>query len=347
MRLRIEHIIHYTIILIVLLFITIFLFLFFCRIDESVTIYGQIEPEEIFPICAPKPGFIEKVYVKDGATVSIGDTLFKISNPDEEYERQLLQLKLTRAERELIQLQSSLELLKCGSFETQTTRNLVPYAEARYQEAERKYQIARALYEKEYLSSDEFNKISTDYQVYRSEYIIFQKEISLQMKLCARQIQEKIEEIRLISSEIATLNKNMKINFIISNRNGPIRFNPESDLLFRKVNLGERLAYIADRNKIVFTGQLPEAYIDRVKIGQDVFVSLRILSSKKGRFLKGVVKNIRLAPDKGNFVADLNITGIPTEINLEPGLTGKGRIIMARNKRIIEQIFSLISQQGG
>lgn len=341
MKLRAQKISTYTTIVCSLFIAIILAFLFFARVDQTITVYGRIEPDKTNLIRAPKDGIIEKVYIEDGDFVNVGDTLLLITNPDEELNYQKLCLELEIKERELEQLKSNLKILECGLFETQVSRKLIPQIEVRYQRAKRKYEIAQALYEKQYISQDEFEEVRTNYNVTSSSYQIAKNETALQQKTNRKCINEKTKEIGFLRTEISVLVKHIANSFVLSQNQGYALFENDKIDEGSLVLADKPLLTITESANFHFVSQIDEKYIPQIKLGQDTQVFLNAYPVEKYQFISGTVVNLKSDPREARFKIKVDLVCLPENIRLLPGMTGRAKIVVLNHKRIIEQILSL------
>ena len=346
-KMRIDKLAKYTAIIISVLLASVLLFLIFARTDQTITVYGRIEPDELCYIRLPKSGVIEKVYVRDGALVARGDTLLFITNPDEKLNRQKLALDLELANNELQQLHCNLEILNRGSLETQVRREILPEAETRLQQAKKKLITAQSLFKKGYISGDEYESIRTDYELCAVNYEMSQKEIATKRRSIRNQIETKNHELSLITAQLARLNESISSSAILSPTDGHVRFHLQDQLRAGPLQQGELVATISNLSKLSFVAQVQERHIPLIREGQNARVSVAAYPETRHRFSWGKVAALKPTRDRNGFEIVINnlspIKGGP----LFPGLTGRAKVVQITNRRLIEQIFAFNEPKGG
>ncbi len=347
MRLRIDKLAGYTAAIISLLIASVLVFLIFARTDQTITVYGRIEPDELCYIRLSKSGVIERVYVRDGALVAKGDTILSITNPDEKLNRQKLALDLELAKNELQQLHCSLEILNRGSLETQVRREILPEAETRLQQAKKKLITAQSLFKKGYISSDEYECIRTDYELCAASYEMSQKEIATKKRLIRNQIEAKHHGLSLITAQLDWLNESISSSAVLSPTDGHVRFHLHEELWAGPLQQGKLVATISNLCKLSFVAQVQERHIPLIREGQKARVSVAAYPESRHRFSWGKVVALKPTLDRSGFeivISNLSpIKGGP----LFPGLTGRAKVVQITNRRLIEQIFAFNEPKGG
>ena len=278
---------------------------------------GVLTPKDIRWIASDVEGRVERVLVKPGAVVSIGDLLVELTNP--KLERQLEESRWELEAQEAEAVAKSVEL--ASQLLDQQARVL--NAELDFESVAMRLRAETELFDK---GAQAVSKL--DYE---------------KTKLSHRQSNQrwKIEQQRLVKMEenvkaqktarIARLNKMRKSHEIMVEQVANLKVTATIDSVVQdvaieagqQVLMGHSLAKLARQDDLIAELQIPELAIRDVAIGQPVIIDTR------NNQVAGKV--IRIAPSvaKGSVQVDVEFTQkLPNDAR--PDLSIDGEIIVAQ-----------------
>lgn len=269
--------------------------------QEFIPVSGTVEPIETFFLDVTDGGRVVTKFVDEGAFLEIGDPIIQLENPDMSLrimynEAQLFQqinsLRSTRLYMEQNRLQLEGQLL-------QTEKDLV--------KQQRKYDNAKTLYDKQYISKIEFEETQDDY-----EYLLHLRDLTLE-----RYRQDSLfqaDQIKQLETGIERMKANLdmiKMQMENLTIKAPIRgqltaLNAE---IGQSINRGQNLGRIDDVDNFKIRVQIDEHYLPKISKGL------------KGEFpfadktYKVEIKTVYVQVTNGRFEVDMNfVDEVPTGI---------------------------------
>lgn len=149
---------------------------------EFIPVNGTVLPISSIYLDASVGGRVEEKYVEDGAQLSKGDPIMRLSNTD-------LELSLVNQETQVLNLLTQAQIAQTNAQQMSiNNQNQMANVENALKEAERIYKLNKTLFEKKAIGSQEFQKAQNDYnyQIERMELtrqILRQDSISSGQKL--------------------------------------------------------------------------------------------------------------------------------------------------------------------
>jgi HlyD family secretion protein len=141
------------------------------KFQEFIPVDGVVFPRNTIYIDAVQGGFVEKVYVEDGAILNKGDTIMKLSNAN-------VELRLMEQETRIFEAINNLQNTKIGLEQNKFYRQS-EIVEMHYQidQTKRDFERKEQLYKEEVISDKEFEDAKRDY-----EFTVKQLNISIELK---------------------------------------------------------------------------------------------------------------------------------------------------------------------
>lgn len=230
------------------------------KFQEFIPVDGVVFPRNTIYIDAVQGGFVEKVYVEDGALLNKGDTIMKLANANMELS---LMEQETRIFEAINNYQSTMIGLEQNKFYRQSE-----IVELQYQidQTMRDFERKELLYKEEVISDKEFEDAERDYQ-----FTVKQLNISVELKkldsisAATRSIQIGAT-IKRMEKNLDMLRENLENLYIKSPTDGQLSsFSVE---IGETKTSGEHLGQIDMRDGFKLKANIDERYISRVYIGQ-------------------------------------------------------------------------------
>lgn len=230
------------------------------KFQEFIPVDGVVFPRNTIYIDAVQGGFVEKVYVEDGALLNKGDTIMKLANANMELS---LMEQETRIFEAINNYQSTMIGLEQNKFYRQSE-----IVELQYQidQTKRDFERKELLYKEEVISDKEFEDAERDYQ-----FTLKQLNISVELKkldsisAATRSIQIGAT-IKRMEKNLDMLRENLENLYIKAPTDGQLSsFSVE---IGETKSSGEHLGTIDMRDGFKLKADIDERYISRVYIGQ-------------------------------------------------------------------------------
>ena len=231
------------------------------KFQEFIPVDGIVFPKTTFFIDAVQGGFVEKIYVEDGAILKRGDTIMKLSNAN-------LELSLMEQETRIFEainnLQNTMIGLEQNKFHRQKEIVGIQY---QIDQAQRDFARKKSLYQDEVISTKEYEDAEREHI-----FSLKQLEISLELKKLdsvstvarSRQIETTISRMQ---ENLDMLRLNLENLFVKAPAAGKLSsFNNE---IGQTKLAGEQLGQIDMMDGFKFKANIDERYISRVYIGQE------------------------------------------------------------------------------
>ncbi len=230
------------------------------KFQEFIPVDGVVFPRNTIYIDAVQGGFVEKVYVEDGALLNKGDTIMKLANAN-------MELSLMEQETRIFEAINNLQNTKIG-LEQNKFRRQSEIVELQYQidQTMRDFERKELLYEEDVISDKEFEDAERDYQ-----FTVKQLNISVELKkldsisAAARSIQIG-KTMERMEKNLDMLRENLENLYIKAPTDGQLSsFSVE---IGETKSSGEHLGTIDMRDGFKLKANIDERYISRVYIGQ-------------------------------------------------------------------------------
>jgi len=230
------------------------------KFQEFIPVDGVVFPRNTIYIDAVQGGFVEKVYVEDGALLEKGDTIMKLANAN-------MELRMMEQETRIFEAINNLQNTKIGLEQNKFYRQK-EIIDLQYQIdlARRDFERKEILYKEEVISNKEFEDAKRE-----NDFTIKQLDISMQLKKLdsistatwSKQIDMTISRMQ---DNLDMLRANLENLYIKSPTDGQLSsFSVE---LGETKSAGEHLGQIDMRDGFKLKANIDERYISRVYIGQ-------------------------------------------------------------------------------
>jgi HlyD family secretion protein len=231
------------------------------KFQEFIPVDGVVVPKTTFFIDAVQGGFVEKVYVEDGAILKEGDTIMKLSNAN-------LELSLMEQETRIFEAINNLENTKIGLEQNKFLRQKeIVGIQYQIDQAQRDFARKQSLYRDEVISEKEFEDSEREHI-----FSLKQLEISLELKkldsvsAVVRTIQIE-STISRMQENLDLLRTNLESLFVRAPASG--KLSSFSNEIGQTKLAGEQLGQIDMMDGFKLRASIDERYISRVFIGQE------------------------------------------------------------------------------
>ncbi len=265
------------------------------KFQEFIPVDGVVFPRNTIYIDAVQGGFVEKVYVEDGAMLKKGDTIMKLSNAN-------MELSLMEQETRIFEAINNLQNTKIGLEQNKFQRQS-EIVDLQYQidQTKRDFERKKQLYEEEVISDKEYEDAKRDY-----EFTLKQLHISVELKkldsisAANRSIQINHTMDRM-EKNLEMLRANLENLYIKAPTDGQLSsFSVE---IGETKTAGEHLGQIDMRDGFKLKANIDERYISRVYIGQQAEFDFA------GKTYNLTIGKIYTDVTNGSFQVDLYFEG--------------------------------------
>ena len=277
---------------------------------EFIPVEGVVFPRNTIYIDAVQGGFVEKVFVEDGAILQKGDTILKLSNAN-------MELGLMEQETRIFEAVNNLQNTRISLEQNKFYRQKeIVELEYKIDQARQDFERKNELYEQEVISTKEYEDAKRD-----NDFTLKQLDISLKLKRLdsisavtrSRQIDVTMSRMQ---ENLVLLRANMENLYIKAPTDGQLSsFSVE---IGETKSAGEHLGQIDMQDGFRLKANIDERYISRVYIGQEAALDF------VGKTFKLSVGKIYTDVTNGSFQVDLFFTGE------EPAQIKRGQTMQVR-----------------
>lgn len=263
--------------------------------QEIIPVNGTVLPLTTIYLDAAEGGRVEEKYVDDGAIMTKGQPILKLSNTD-------LQLALVTQKTNVYNLLTQMQISKNAAEQNTVSKlNQMTDVESQLTEAQRVYDLDKYLYEKKAIGSQEYQKAKNDYDYYMqkkklSSKILEQDSTSTDQQMTqARQLYQGSQDALNVMQE--------KVGDLI------VRAPIDGQLTSLDAEIGE------SKNKGERLGQIDVLSGFKVRVDIDEHYISRIYTGLKGTFdfadttYHLEIKKIYTQVSNGRFQVDMEFVG--------------------------------------
>jgi HlyD family secretion protein len=284
-------------------------------IQNSITLNGKVKPVREAEISAKISGKVSQIYFELGQTVKQGDILFKLDDRD-------ARLNLEQAEAALNMTRTALD----SSLKT---------AETNYLDAKRDYERLKRLYDKEIGSKQDLESAESRYQLAEDTY----NSAKLAAQNGTTNARAQLEKARL-AYEIAKT----QLDYTVVRA-------PISGIIAAKdlkigqyVGASATVATLADLSALTVETYVPEANINRLKLGDPVEVSVPSIS---GQPFAGKTSAIAPAVDSATLNYPVKIRVSNREQRLKSGMFATVKLPLDQAERVLAVPLAALGEEAG
>jgi HlyD family secretion protein len=280
------------------------------KFQEFIPIDGVVLPKNTIYIDAVQGGFVEKIFVEDGAQLKKGDTILKLSNTN-------MELSQMETETRIFEAINNLENTKIGLEQSKFIRQSeIVDLQYSIDKTRLDFERKKQLYADGVYSKKEFEDAQRDY-----EFTVKQMEISLQLKKLdsisavsrSKNIDATIKRMHNNLGLLKTTVENLYIKAPISGQ-----LSSFSAEIGETKSAGEHLGTIDLPEGYKLRANIDERYVSRVYIGQVAEFDFA------GKTYNLAISKIYTDVTNGSFQVDLFFEGE------EPGQIKRGQTLQIR-----------------
>jgi multidrug resistance efflux pump len=280
---------------------------------------GTLVPEQARLITAVTTGRIEQILLLPGSTVSPGDVIMRMSNPD-------VDMQLLTAEQQLSQAVASLAQLR-SNLKTQELTQVGTVAQTRTQflEAQRQYDINRRLNEANpelvaqsvlVRSREQMEQLKTQLEIDEQRSSLVQASQEEQIRAQEEQIARLEAIVDFQQSRLASLNVSVNAPGVLAPLDTPLQEG-------QWVNSGQQLARVVVPGRLKAEIRIPQTQAQEIVVGQVALIDTRTDT------IEGQVVRIDPAVRSGTVTIDVSLpASLPG--SARPDLSVDGNVIIER-----------------
>jgi RND family efflux transporter MFP subunit len=292
----------------------------------SSTATGTIESDQEVTISAEVSGRIEKLYVKEGDYIEGGKPLLQLEKGEAQAQVQQARANLLAAEARLKEAQTGYQMSKA------LIQPQLDEAKANLQHAEGTLNRIRKLYVQGIMPKDRLDEAERTYTIARAQY-----ETALANK---SQVRAKEQEVASAYAALEQMKAALTLAEIGLSRK--VIMAPFSGLITEVsvkqgefITPGQPVARIVDTSKLYISATIDEADVRKVKVGQEVRVTLDAFPNKT---FQGVVSEI--SPVISAKKLETRTSKVKVRLNSEmeglmPGLSADIEIIVGKGQNVL------------
>ena len=263
--------------------------------QEFIPVNGVVLPLTTIYLDAAEGGRVEEVYAEDGAVMTKGEPVLRLSNTD-------LELSLVNQETQVFNLLTQMQISRNAARQNTISKlNQMADVENAWKEAERLYKLNKHLYEQKAVGAQEFrqSQLAYDYQVKRKKLT---EQILKQDSISTKQEQDQTRQsFDRTQNALAVMRRKVGDLVVRAPVNGQLT-SLDAEIGQSK-NKGERLGQIDVLSGFKVRADIDEHYISRIFTG---LMGDFILADKTFR-LK--IKKIYTQVTDGRFQVDMEFVG--------------------------------------
>ncbi|MCG3864792.1 MULTISPECIES: HlyD family secretion protein [unclassified Photobacterium] len=231
------------------------------KYNQKLSTRHGVVRANIIEISPEVSGRIESVKVNDNQVVKKGDILFIINNDD-----YLLEVKQARDNYRLVKKhldELDLEIISAKAY--------LRKAEQQYEYASKRYKRIQSLHSKEYISTDNLDKIKTEFYDAKNNFISANSTLQ----------KISIERGAIGKNNIDLKKAQLDLDKALLNLDRTVIYAPTDGRIVSVnihtgdyVNTGKAVVAEVDSDSIWIEGVFPETVIDKIKVGEFANISL-------------------------------------------------------------------------
>ena len=271
--------------------------------DDYIRLSGTVESAVSVQLPAREGGIVERIYVEEGATVSEGDIILTLSNPD--LRQEILSSESQLAERENMLRDTELAMEK----ERLQIRRDILAARMEMQRRKRERDRQKTLYEEKLTPREDWLKADEDYRLSVESLRLLESRERQDSFYRAVQVGNMRESLRNMQENMTLVRRRSDNLNVRAPRGGQLgRLAVE---LGQSIAAGQQIGQINTLGGYKVQVMVDEHYIDRVATGQEG-------KAVRGRDTVALrVAKVYPEVDKGRFKADLSIvSALPANIRV-------------------------------
>ena len=271
-----------------------------------ITVTGNVEPIATIFLDAREGGRVEEKVIEEGAMVSKGDVILRLSNPD-------LTLSILNSESQLAEKSNFLRntMVVMEQEKLQIKRELLNL-EFDIKRKKRVYGQKQVLFQDELISKEEFLMAEEDYQFAQRSFELYQerqRQDSIYRKIQVDQMEDNLRNMEMNLKLIRQSQENLNVAAPVDGQLTTLEVE-----LGQSVPKGGRIGQIHVLSSYKVVAKIDEHYIDQVRTG------LAATLERQGQEYQLKIRKILPEVRDGRFSVEMIFTG-ETPDNMRTGQT--------------------------
>ena len=290
------------------------------QFDDYVSVDGSVVPIQVVQISSEEGGVVQEKVKDEGAHVSKGDVIIRLSNSN-------LDLEILNAESELAEKQNMLRSTRLSMEQDQLNNsNEALQLSMDVKTKLRAYNHQAALQKEELNSREDYLKAKDEYELAVQKEKLIRKRLKKTNELNRSQVEQ-------MGSDLASMRKNVELV-----RERKARLNVRSTIdgeiglldveLGQSISPGQKIGVINDLSDYKVEAQVDEHYIDRVHAG------LSATFEQNGKTYRLTVRKVYPEVREGGFKIDVTFSGARPK-NIRTGQTYYVDLQLGESKKAI------------
>jgi multidrug resistance efflux pump len=351
---RVSRFILYGILLCVLILAIVLFVLVFGRMDETVEAFGKVFPFDHANVAPEVSGIIKQVKVREGDQVKDGDTLLLLVSDDLKFQVERSRQALADARSRLFEAEEDYRNLTTSeSFEISAVLADLVAAKRRMEIEKTNYERQEELFKRGLISEEEKERAKLGYDVTESNYRVLEQRKILLVSRYQHLIEERQRNVELAQQAYDLAQQRLEKTVILAPISGAVLTPNIDELIGTKAIEGQPIIQIGNLSQMKFIVNINETDIPKVDIGQEAKIYINAFPHRRYKVFEGKITEVSLAPQVTKsgviFETKIEIDEPWVEVSefrlyLKPGLSGKAKIVIKPNVRLIEKIFKGIAK---
>ena len=288
--------------------------------EDFIVFQAIVEPLNVMLVNIVEGGSVKEIFVENGATVTKGQSLARLYNPNTE-------LNYLTQETAIIEQINNLNSgkLNIRNQELNLTKDLV-LIEHDYNDAKRLYDMNKRLYEKDVISKNEWNSTNESLRFQEERKNNIKTSIQKEKGTNQQQISQINRSIQTMEMSLEILRNNKKNFLITAPESG--RLTSFEPLLGKNYQAGESIGKIDSRQGYKLVADVDEFYLEKIRTGLKGQVEF------KGKTYLVTVLNVIPEVKGGRFKVELTFDS-KEDLALQDGLSFGVKLILSEKNKIL------------
>lgn len=288
--------------------------------EDFIVFQAKVEPLNVMLVNIVEGGSVKEIFVENGATVTKGQSLARLYNPNTE-------LNYLTQETAIIEQINNLNSgkLNIRNQELNLTKDLV-LIEHDYNDAKRLYDMNKRLYEKDVISKNDWNSTSESLRFQEERKNNIKTSIQKEKGTNQQQISQINRSIQTMEMSLEILRNNKKNFLITAPESG--RLTSFEPLLGKNYQAGESIGKIDSRQGYKLVADVDEFYLEKIRTGLKGQVEF------KGKTYLVTVLKVIPEVKGGRFKVELTFDS-KEDLALQDGLSFGVKLILSEKNKIL------------
>jgi len=304
----------------------------------SATSSGTIESDKEVEISAQTSGRIEKLYIKEGDSIEAGKPLLQLEQREALAQVQLARANLLSAEARLREARASYRMRK------ELTQPQLDEARANLQHAETTLNRLRNLYTQGITSKDKLDEAERGYMVAKAQYETAVANKS-QIHMKEQEVASAQALVEQMKASLAVAEIGLGHTVITAPFSGLVTEVPVEQGEF--ITPGKPVATLVDISNLYIRATIDEADVRKVKLGQDVRVTLDAFPNKTFHGVLSEISPVVSAQKLESRTSKVKVRLDPGTDGLMPGLSADIEVIVGRGEKVLYIPTAVIMEREG